>query len=300
MNRNLLLAIVAVLLITNIVTFIFWRQDEMVSIDESDTNINQKEPVAAVGEEVISYEEWIASLRADYGKKQLEKMINQRAVEQLAQKNNITIDEKVIKRELALLRTMQGVMTEEEANQKEQEWRRDIIYRYQLQALLTDDVEMPDEKIRTHYEEFQDQYNVQATTQISHIVVEDTETADKVHEELENGASFDLLAREYSIDEATKSDGGYFEFLVNSSQFWPEGYLEKTKEMNERTYSEPFRVNQGVAIIYLHQKLPAITFEYDEIKPYIKQELAMDELGNELSADPLWNELNIDWIYEKE
>lgn len=300
MNRNLLLGIIAVLLVTNIATFIFWSQEETISLDDSGSQINQKEPVATVGEETISYDEWTEALRGNHGEKQLEDMINQQAVEQLAERNNITIDEKVINRELALLTTMQGIMTEEETQQKEEEWREDIIYRYQLEALLTDEIDIPDEEVRAYYEQYQDQYNVQASTQISHIVVEDFETAEKVHQELEDGASFDLLAREYSIDEETKDEGGYFEFLVNSSQFWPDGYLDKAEQMEERTYSEPFETNQGVAIIYLHRKLPAITFDYEEIKPYVERELAMDELDNSLSAAPLWNELNIEWIYGEE
>ncbi|ALX49426.1 peptidylprolyl isomerase [Lentibacillus amyloliquefaciens] len=300
MNRNLLLGIIAVLLVTNIATFIFWSQEETISLDDSGSQINQKEPVATVGEETISYDEWTEALRGNHGEKQLEDMINQQAVEQLAERNNITIDEKVINRELALLTTMQGIMTEEETQQKEEEWREDIIYRYQLEALLTDEIDIPDEEVRAYYEQYQDQYNVQASTQISHIVVEDFETAEKVHQEIEDGGSFDLLAREYSIDEETKDEGGYFEFLVNSSQFWPDGYLDKAEQMEERTYSEPFETNQGVAIIYLHRKLPAITFDYEEIKPYVERELAMDELDNSLSAAPLWNELNIEWIYGEE
>lgn len=298
MNRKLLWGIIVVLLITNIVTLIFWNQNETISLDHEDRKINQNEPVASAGDAVIAYEEWMASLRKDYGKEQLKTMINHQVVNQLARTNNITIDNKIIAREMALLTTMQGVMTEEETKRKEAEWREEILYRYQLEALLSADVNIPAEEVRSYYEDYQDQYDFQASTQLSHIVVPDMETAEKVKTELDNGASFNLLAQEYSIDKETKNEGGYLGFLVNTSQFWPAGYLDKVENMEERTYSEPFQSDEGAAIIYLHRKLPSITFDYEEIKPYVEQELAMDKLDQSLAAEALWDELDVQWIYE--
>ncbi|QKY70912.1 peptidyl-prolyl cis-trans isomerase [Lentibacillus sp. CBA3610] len=299
MNKKLLWGMIVVLLITNITTLIFWGQTGIGSIDGGNMGIDQTEPVASVGDQTISYDEWITALRENNGENQLKHLINQQVVQQLADANNVTIDEKIIAREIALLTTMQGVMTEEETNRKEAEWREDIIHRYQLEALLTADANIPDEDIRSYYEDYRDQYDVQASTQISHIVVDGFETAEKVHTELENGASFSLLAQEYSIDDETKDEGGYFGFLVNTSQFWPAGYLDKVEEMEERTYSEPFQSNENVVIIYLHRKLPPITFDYEEMKPYVERELAMDELDQSLSAESLWDELDVEWMYEE-
>ena len=68
--------------------------------------------------------------------------------------------------------------------------------------------------------------------------------------------------------------------------------------MEERTYSNPFKSQDGITILYLHRSLPSITFTYDEIKPYIKSELALDKLDQSLTADTLWDELDIEWVYE--
>ena len=54
-----------------------------------------------------------------------------------------------------------------------------------------------------------------------------------------------------------------------------------------------------MAILYLHRKLPAIEFTYDEIKPYMESELALQEMDQSLIADPLWEQLDIDWIYSE-
>jgi len=298
MDKKLLWGIIAVLLVTNIATLTLWNRNEAVPLGHNNNQINQREPVASVGDQTISFDGWMLTLRENHGKKQLKDMMNRRVVQQLAEESNVTIDEKVITREIAQLTTMQGVMTEEETKNKKEQWRKDIKHRYQLEALLTAGTDIPDEKDKNYYQDYKDQYDFKASTQVSHIVVPDMETAGKVNSELENGASFDLLAQEYSIDEETKDNGGYLGFLVNTSQFWPEGYLDKVENMKERTFSEPFQTHAGVAIVYLHRKLPSITFDYDEIKPYVERELALNQMHQSLSADTLWDELETDWIYE--
>ncbi|SDQ04163.1 Parvulin-like peptidyl-prolyl isomerase [Virgibacillus subterraneus] len=299
MKKKFLLAVIVVLLITNVATLLIWNNDENVILDNNDTKIDQKKPVATVNGEEIPYEQWMKSLRGNYGEEQLKGMINQAVVKQLADEKNIKINDKVIAREIALLTSMQSPMSAEEMKQKEDEWREDILYRYQLGALLTADSSIPEEEIKAHFDEYGDQYNFQASLQISHIIVPNFETAEKVKKELDNGASFDLLAQEYSTDEETKASGGYLGLFVNESKFLPGGYLEAASSMDEQTYSDPFQSDTGVAIIYLHQKLPSITFEYDEIKPYIKRELALGESNQTLTADPLWDKLDIDWVYEE-
>ncbi|HLQ71326.1 MAG TPA: peptidylprolyl isomerase, partial [Bacillota bacterium] len=99
-------------------------------------------------------------------------------------------------------------------------------------------------------------------------------------------------------DEDSRDQGGYMGFYDNTSQFLPDAYLDVTKKMEEHTYSEPIQTDEGYAIVYLHSKLPKITFEYDEIKPYVEGELALKESNQDLNADKLWEQLDVDWIYE--
>ncbi|WP_404450829.1 peptidyl-prolyl cis-trans isomerase [Virgibacillus necropolis] len=300
MPKRLLLGIIVVLLITNIATLLFWnKEDQNIELDNEDAKVNVKEPVATIEGETISYDDWMSELRAIHGKEQLKRMIDSEIVHQLADENGIEISEKIIERELASLTGMQGPMTSEEVKQKEKEWRKDIIYRYQLGALLTMDTSIPEEEMKSYYDVYKDQYNFSASMKVSHIIVDDMETAEKVKKELDNGASFSLLAKEYSIDEDTKKDGGYLGYFQTNSQFLPNGYVEAAKKMEKGTYSEPFKSNTGIAIIFLHRLLPDINFTYEEIKPYLKRELALDKLNQSLTTEVLWEKLDIEWVYEQ-
>lgn len=300
MKRTFLFGLIVVLLITNIATLFFWnKENEKLVLNGNDSEINSKEPVASVGDEQVAFNDWMNTLRENHGREQLQNMIDREVVQQLAKQENIKINDKIIAREIALLTTMQGVMSQKETEAKEKEWREDIIYRYQLGALLTSDVSIPEKKIRDYYKKYHEQYNFKASIQLSHIVVPNMKTAEKVVKELEKGASFNLLAQEYSLDEETRKEGGYLGFFVDYSKFLPNGYADRAKKMKERTYSKPFKSGKNVAIIYLHRKLPDIKFSYKEIKPYVKRELALTETNKKLDPKRLWNKLNVDWVFEK-
>src|SRR5690625_1409886 len=143
----MLLSIVIVLIILNISTLILWKKDDSVQ-PEDDHQVSSREDVATIGKETIAYKEWIQSLKDNHGEEHLQTMIDKRVVSQLAEENNIDIDEDIINRDIAILTTMQRVMTEEEKEALEKKWREDIIHRYQLEALLTQDVQISDEEAR--------------------------------------------------------------------------------------------------------------------------------------------------------
>jgi foldase protein PrsA len=296
MSKKLLLSIIVVLLITNVATMLFWKNDSGDLVVE-DGKINTKKPVATIDGKNISYGEWMKELQNNYGKKELRNMIDHQVVEQLAEEHDITISDKVIERDIALLTTMQGLTSENELKKLEDKWRADIIYRYQLEALLADGIQVSEEEVQSYYTRYHKQYQFDKSLQLSHILVSTMDTAEKVYSELEDGASFSLLAKEYSIDEDTRESGGYLGFNSVNTEFLPANYFDVAEELEEYSYSTPFVTDTGVAIVYLHKSLPTITFDFEELKPYIRNELALQSENKHLVADPLWENLDIDWVY---
>lgn len=290
-------------MITNISTLLFWdKEKEVVYVptdEKSEKKIKKKERVAKIGTEEILYEDWIDSLAKTYGKKHLKEMIDKELVKQLAEDKDIHISEKLIDREISYLITMQGIMDESELEKEMDKWQEEVLHRYRLEELLVGDITIPEEDINHHYNIYKNQYDFAASIQLSHIVVDGFDEAKKIIDELDTGASFHLLAQEYSIDEETNKNGGYLGFYTKVSQFIPNKYFEIAEDMDEYSYSEPFQTDHGVAIIYLHQNLPSINFSYEEIKEHIKNELALYDLEQSLSTDSLWEQSEIEWIYEE-
>lgn len=302
MSKKPLFIIIIVLLVTNVFTVIVLsKKDSSLNgevILDNEEKIAKKEPVASINGEEVYYEDWMTLLRRAYGKQHLKKLIDHSVVEQLAKKNDIRIEEKLIDHGVALLTTMQGVLEQEEFDALEEKWRGDLLYRHQLEELLTEQEEVSEQDIQQHYNQYQKQYDFTAAIQFSHMIVENMEEAEKVIKELEGNASFRLLAMEYSIDEETKDDGGYLGYFAKTSQFLPTSYYDVAKDMDEGTYSEPLQTDQGVAIIYVHRKVPEINFTYEEIKDEIRREIALNRSEQTLTADQLWENMDIDWIYD--
>src|SRR5690625_3250124 len=118
MSKRFLLSIVLVLIVTNVATLLFWNQNDpdadTVIEDKDGKQISTSQPVATIGDVEILYEDWKNALQADHGEVHLKKLIDQTVVTQLAEQKDIQISEKVIDYGVALLTTMQSVMTEEE------------------------------------------------------------------------------------------------------------------------------------------------------------------------------------------
>ncbi|WP_345244220.1 peptidylprolyl isomerase [Pontibacillus salipaludis] len=302
MTRKLLWGIIVVLFITNLTSLLVWVSTKEQSLTSSTNKLTPvveatEEPVALVGEEKVHHGEWMATLQEQHGKDILMNMIDKQVVFNLANEYEIEVSSKLIQRELALMETMLPVMEEKEIEEKRKQWEDDVRYRYYLEDLLTKDIGISEKEINTFYEDHKDQYEFRTTYQLSHIVVPSEEVAMKIKEELDNGAKFSMLAREYTEDTFTKDKGGYLGYFSDESQYLPSLYYDQAESLSSGSFSEPFRTHQGYVLLQLHRTLPSITFTYEEIKEQIKREIALDYVSDSLSARPLWKEVGVDWIY---
>jgi foldase protein PrsA len=127
----------------------------------------------------------------------LDSLIAQKLLLQEALKNNITVSDKEI----------------EEEYQREKEFNKDItkedVKNYLLINKLfeeyTKDVKITEEELKKYYEDNKDQFE---TVKASHILVSDEKIAQDIYNRLMKGEDFATLAKEYSIDTATKDQGG--------------------------------------------------------------------------------------------
>ncbi|UOQ83872.1 peptidylprolyl isomerase [Gracilibacillus salinarum] len=298
-SRLVLWSIILLLLLTNICTVLLMSNnnasDQLVM---SDGEIDRNKPLAEVGETDINYQSWLNELINQHGEEVLYNMVDSEVVFQLAKQQDLSIEPKIIEREIARMMVMEGVLSKEEKADKVDEWTQQIEYRYYLQELLTNDVEVPESEIEAYFNEYQRQYQFEDMVQISHILVPTQQEAEYVMTKLEDGESFSEVAKEHSIDEETASDGGYLGFYSETSSFIPTEYYEVTSELSPGDYSEPQLVDNGYAVIYLHQHLASIELSYEEAYQEVRQDLALDQLDDDIDAESLWNEIGVDLTYK--
>src|SRR5690625_6078822 len=86
-----------------------------------------------------------------------------------AKEEDLQVNEKVIEREISFLTSMSGLISDEELAELQKTWREDLIFQHQLEALLTEAVDISDAEAQEHYNHYQNQYDFSATFQLSHI-----------------------------------------------------------------------------------------------------------------------------------
>ncbi len=191
----------------------------------------------------------------------LDSLIAQKLLVQEALKNNIAVTDKEIADEY----------------QKEKEVNKDItkedVKNYLLINKLFDeytkDVKVTEEELKKYYEDNKEQFEV---VKASHILVVDEKTAEDIYNRLMKGEDFATLAKEYSVDTATKDQGGdlgEFPHGVMVPEFDQVVFSLKKGEI-----SKPVKTDYGYHII---KSDGVIIKPFDEVKDTIESYLLDDK-----------------------
>ncbi|SFB22976.1 MULTISPECIES: peptidyl-prolyl cis-trans isomerase [unclassified Bacillus (in: firmicutes)] len=294
MNIKQLWLLVAGLVMLNCITVAFF-------LSKSKTTWNTKlgeEVVATVGDKEVTRQEWLMELEARYGKDVLRDLVDQQVIEEIADKYDIKVSEKEIERELKMVQTMYASAEHENADD-EKKWKRKIKNSILLEELLTKDVAVSEKEIAKYYEENKDLFRVPTSYHLSHLIVKTKSEAKQATKELSQGSSFAALAMEKSIEEFSANQGGEIGFVNADDERYPAEYIEAAKKLKAGKWSEPLKVEQGYAIIKLHEKVDGQEYEFKEVKNQIRRQLALEQMKSPVTARTFWDEAKVDWFYGK-
>jgi foldase protein PrsA len=149
---------------------------------------------------------------------------------QKAKEMGITVTDAQVEQRLAKLKRERGWKTDKayQAALKKQNYtdaqvradlRASLISEAIYKRLVTD-VRVTDKEIKDYYDENVTQYTRQESRVVRHILVASKATADRIYQQVKNGGDFAALAKKYSTDRGTKSNGG--KFTVAKGQAVPE------------------------------------------------------------------------------
>ncbi|WP_227397282.1 peptidyl-prolyl cis-trans isomerase [Jeotgalibacillus aurantiacus] len=285
-----LLYIIGFLLVTNLIALIGWITKD------GDTPAADAEVVATVGDEEITRQEWLHAIELRYGKEVLQQLVNQSVMEQSAEKFNVVVSEEELEQEMSLLRSVLNVY-DQASLPDEAVLRNQVETELILEKLITTEVDLSEEELLAYYEENQDLYNIPDMYRLSQIVLPTEGEAVQTIEELEDESSFEALARERSIDPATASQGGLLGYVPVDSESVDPSILEAASSLSPGEWSDPIPVESGSAIIYLHENVAGLSFEFEEVKSRIERQLAMEQLSVPVTAESFWDEFSISWFY---
>jgi len=131
---------------------------------------------------------------------------------------------------------------------------------------VTGSIKVPEAELAKYYQDNEEQFT--KPREVRHILVKSKQKADELHKELERGASFAALAKEFSQDEASAKQGG----KLSVSKGQTVAPFDKIAfSIDEGEISEPVKTEFGWHII--EALAPIEVTKLSEAKPTIEQQL---------------------------
>jgi parvulin-like peptidyl-prolyl isomerase len=140
---------------------------------------------------------------------------------------------------------------------------------------VTEDVQVSQEEIRSYYNTHKTQYQQPESREVRHILVQKKALADRLYSQLKSGGNFAALAKRYSKDPGSASNGG--KLTVSKGQTVPE-FDKKTFELKTNEISQPVKTQYGYHIIQaLSAVKPASKTPLSKVDDSIKQQLEQQQ-----------------------
>jgi foldase protein PrsA len=254
-----------------------------------------KESVAEIGRETISRQEWLTELEERYGEETLRDLIDQEVVKQMADDYDIKVSDKAVDRELTIYKAVYS--SAGNGPKTEDKWKQQIKYSLLLEELLTKDVKVSEEDMKAYYEQNNSLFDIPASYHLSQIVVETKKEADSAVKELKEGSSFAAMAMERSTDEFSANQGGDIGFINEEDELVAPQVVEAAKSLKPEEWTGPVKVENGYAIIYLHERLEGKKYAFEEVKNQIRRQIALEQMDIPVSARAFWNDAEVSWFY---
>ncbi|WP_315970101.1 foldase protein PrsA [Bacillus tuaregi] len=251
------------------------------------TAFSKKDVIASVEGSPITKDELYDALVKQYGTSTISYLIDNKIVEQEAEKENITISEEEIEKEMQTYIDANGGEEAfnnaiEQSGVTKKDIEKEIINYLSIVKLLESNIEITDEEIETYFEENKESYNEPEQVEASHILVVDETTANEVKEKLTAGEDFAELAKEYSTDASNAENGGELGFFSRGEM--AEAFEETAFSMNKGDISDPVQTDFGFHILKVTDKKEAKEAMLADYKKEIKQTIFDQKLQTEYST----------------
>jgi peptidyl-prolyl cis-trans isomerase C len=154
--------------------------------------------------------------------------------------------------------------------EKLEELKKRLVVEAFLKKKVEEQANISDADLQKFYDENKDKFKSDAQIKASHILVKDEKTAQDVLAKVKGGASFEELAKQFSMDSAAQKGGdlGWF----SKGTMLPE-FEKAAFGLKEGEASGIVRTKFGFHIIKLTGKRPAGQREFSEVKDQIKAAL---------------------------
>ncbi|TMU82971.1 peptidylprolyl isomerase [Bacillus sp. BHET2] len=289
-KRSVLMVLIVVLLVTNIITLV-WHW--------SSGAIGKPEVVATIGGESVTREDWLYSLEQKHGKEELKELINQKVIDHLAKKYDISVSDKEVEQEYYLIQSVYNAYDEENL-EDEDTLRAQIKSELLLEELITKDVQVPNKELESFYKQNEDQYSIPKMYKLKQLEVTNSSDAEQALDELDSGSNFEALAMERSTDEQSAHLGGDMGYVPLDGDLLSREARTEVEALSQGEWTKPIQQDSGYVIYYVDDILKERHFAFKDVKSQIRRQIALEQVETPLQPESFWDEVKVDWFYGKQ
>lgn len=134
-------------------------------------------------------------------------------------------------------------------------------------------VKITNDEVEKYYEKHKKDF---AEVNVDHILVKSKELAEKIKRDLDNGAEFRDMAKEYSVDFSSYDNGGSLGYLNKKKM--PAEFIQKVFSMGKGEVSDPVKTQLGYHIIKVNDVKDSLEFMRSNLIHELKIEKTKKEL----------------------
>lgn len=213
--------------------------------------------VATIDKQTITKSDLSKELDLNYGKSTLDKIISDRLIDMEAKSKNITVSDTEIKSEIDKSISQYGseenLVKALKAKGSTLDLMKDTIMHYlKMRKLVEPRIKITQAEIEGYFDTSKESLDTPESVMSYHILVNTEQSAKEVEDKFKKGEKFETLAKQYSRDESTASQGGKMGYIVKE-QTNPD-FAKTAFSIPLNTVSEPVRTNYGYEIIMVTEK----------------------------------------------
>ncbi|UCF43282.1 MAG: peptidyl-prolyl cis-trans isomerase [Planctomycetota bacterium] len=152
---------------------------------------------------------------------------------------------------------------------------RGVLSQRVMNRQLVAKINITETDVQTYYEANRDKYVEPAKARISHILVDDEARANELMGRIKDGEDFNELAKEFSMDESTRENGGKIDAEVSKGPYVPT--IGESKEINEKIFSadapsvldEAVETEKGWEIVKVDEVTAERQKSFDEVRQQV-------------------------------
>ncbi|MGG1103423.1 peptidylprolyl isomerase [Bacillus subtilis] len=148
--------------------------------------------------------------------------------------------------------------------------KEQVKYELLTQKAAKDNIKVTDDEIKEYWEGLKGQIRA------SHILVADKKTAEEIEKKLKKGEKFDALAKEYSTDTGSATNGGELGWISKDNEQLDSTFRKAAFKLKTNEVSDPVKTQFGYHII----KKTEERGKYEDMKKELKSDVLDQKLND--------------------